>query len=71
MSWTNQTAPTGALLAQRSLTGRAVQSASPSMFGVEAPTAAALRMRLGHDYSLHRDAPTRVLTGPGALARGR
>jgi len=47
MSWTNQTAPTGALLAQRSLTGRAVQSASPAMFSVEAPAAAAIGTWLG------------------------
>jgi len=42
MSWTDPTALTGALLAQRSLTRRAVQGASPTVFGVEAPAAAAL-----------------------------
>jgi len=42
MSRTDPTALTDALFAQRSLTRRAVQGASPSMFRVEAPAAAAL-----------------------------
>ena len=54
MSWTDPTALTGALLAQRSLTRRAVQGASPTVFGVEAPAAAALGTWLGHGFFLQR-----------------
>jgi len=54
MSWTDPIALTGALLAQRSLTRRAVQGASPAVFSVEAPAAAALGTWLGHGVFLHR-----------------
>src|SRR6266567_2932571 len=51
MSRTDPTALTGALLAQRSLTRRAVQGASPAVFRVEAPATATVGAWLGLAYS--------------------
>jgi len=54
MSRTDPTALTDALLAQRPLTLRTDQDASPAAFSVEAPAAAALGTWLGHGFFLQR-----------------
>src|SRR5438128_770248 len=78
MSRTDPTALTGALLAQRSLTRRAVQGASPAVFRVEAPATATVGAWLGLAYSHVRmplgrkveaeDLPAFVAIGASALA---